>query len=103
MATDPTVPLATDVRLLETLQRLLSIRDPELRPALGRATTLVGEVLGADKADVFLYEDRSDSLVAAGTSDTPMGRRQHELGLNRQPLANGGPAARVFRTGQPYL
>ena len=31
-----------------------------------------------------------------------MGRRQHELGLDRQALSNDGPAARVFQTGETY-
>src|SRR5215210_2579521 len=103
MATDSTAPLRGDDRLLETLQRLLLIPSPELRPTLDQASTLVSEVLGADKVDVFLYEAASDSLVAMGTSHTPMGRRQHELGLNRQPLSNAGPAAKVFRSGDFYL
>src|SRR3712207_6872555 len=58
------------------------------RPALTEAASLVSEVLGADKVDVFLYQADIDSLVAIGTSDTPMGRRQHELGLDRLQLAN---------------
>src|SRR3954447_22557745 len=103
MATDSTAPFGCDDRLLETLQRLLLIASPELRPALNQASTLVSEVLGADKVDVFLYEADSDTLVAMGTSNTPMGRRQHELGLNRQPLSNDGPAAMVFRTGESRL
>jgi len=89
--------------LLETLQRLLAIQAPELRPSLTEASTLVADVLRADKFDVFLYEQASASLVAMGTSETPMGRRQHEIGMARQPLANGGPAARTFETGGPYL
>jgi len=92
-----------DDRLLETLQRLLRIHEPELRPALGQACTLISEVLGADKTDVFLFEAETDSLVAMGTSDTPMGRRQHQLGLNRQPLTNNGPSTMVFQTGESYL
>src|SRR5215210_679061 len=100
MATDSTAHPRGDDRLLQTLQRLLVIPSPELRPTLDQASTLVSEVLGADKVDVFLYEEASDSLVAMGTSDTPMGRRQHALGLNRQPLSNDGPAATVFRTGE---
>src|SRR3954447_22750906 len=100
MATDSTAHVGGDDRLLETLQRLLVIPSPELRPTLDQASTLISEVLGADKVDVFLYEADTDTLVAMGTSDTPMGRRQHELGLNRQPLSNDGPAARVFRTGE---
>ena len=92
-----------DGRLLETLQRLLAIQALELRTALTEACTMVAEVLGAEKFDVFLYEQASSSLVAMGTSDTPMGRRQHEIGMARQPLANGGSAVRTFETGEPYL
>jgi hypothetical protein len=64
MATDSTAPLRDDDRLLETLQRLLVIPSPELRPTLNQASTLICEVLGADKVDVFLYEADTDTLVA---------------------------------------
>jgi DNA-binding CsgD family transcriptional regulator len=103
MATDHTAPISGDDRLLETLQRLLAIQAPELRPALNQASDLVAQTLGAEKVDVLLYEAAKDSLVAMGTSDTPMGRRQHELGLDRVPIANGGAQVRVFQTGEPYL
>lgn len=63
----------------------------------------MAEAVSADKVDVFLYEAASDTLVAMGTSATEMGRHQHQLGLNRQPLANDGPSARVFLTGESYL
>ena len=92
----------SDDRLLKTLQRLLSIHTPELRPALNQASSLVAEALDADKIDVFLHESESDTLVAMGTSDTEMGRQQHRAGLNRQPIANNGPAVAVFQTGTPY-
>ena len=98
----PSVSEAPNARLLETLQRLLAIRATELRPALTEASTLVAEVLRADKVDVFLFELASTSLVTVGTSDTPMGHRQRELGLDRLALANGGRAVDVFRTGEPY-
>src|SRR5215210_2094469 len=92
-----------DDRLLTTLQRLLTISTPELRLALDQASTLISEALEADKVDVFIYEAASESLVALGTSDTPMGRRQHELGLDRLPLANAGPPTTFFQAGAPYL
>src|SRR5919199_3960786 len=95
----PSPPASDEARLLETLQRLLSIASPELRPALDQASDLVAEALGADKVDVFLYEQDKDSLQAVGTSGTPMGRRQHELGLDRCPLANAGPLAAVYTSG----
>jgi DNA-binding CsgD family transcriptional regulator len=91
-----------DDRLLKTLQRLLSIHAPELRPALNQASSLVAKALDADKIDVFLHESESDTLVAMGTSDTEMGRQQHRAGLNRQPIANNGPSVAVFQTGTPY-
>src|SRR5215210_7700845 len=89
--------------LLNTLERLLGIHAPELRPALDQASNLVAEALNADKVDVFLHEAESDTLVAMGTSDTAMGHEQHRAGLNRQPIANNGPSVGVFQTGTPYL
>src|SRR4051794_8056831 len=92
-----------DARLFDTLVRLHGIASPELRPALDQTASLVAEALTADKVDVFIHESASDSLVALGTSHTPMGRRQHELGLDRLPLANGGRSVAVYLTGEPYL
>ncbi len=104
MTTSDSYPISLgDDRLLETLQRLLAIQVPELRPALTEASNLVSEALGADKVDVFLLERETSSLVAMGTSETALGERQYALGMHRQPLANGGPAAGVFHTGDPYL
>jgi DNA-binding CsgD family transcriptional regulator len=91
-----------DYRLLETLQQLLSLATIDLRSTLAQASTVVADALGADKVDVFLYEADKDSLVALGTSDTPMGHQQHALGLDRFPRANAGPINEVFETGQPY-
>jgi DNA-binding CsgD family transcriptional regulator len=59
-------------------------------------------VLGADKVDVFLYAPAEQALVAEGTSDTPMGRQEHALGLDRLPLAKGGRTVRVFESGESY-
>jgi DNA-binding CsgD family transcriptional regulator len=74
-----------------------------LRPALTEASDLIAEAFGADKADVFVYDPSSDSLVALGTSRTPMGERQHALGLNRLAVSNGGRAGWAFRTGEVHL
>jgi two-component system, OmpR family, sensor kinase len=85
---------------LQALERMLAVQGVGLRSALDQISTLLAEALRADKVDVFVYEPESDSLVALGTSVTPMGKRQHELGLHRQPLTNGGLAARVYATGE---
>ncbi len=90
-------------RLLTTLEQLLGLEATELGSALDQASQLVAEALDADKVDVFLYESDSTSLVARGTSDTPMGRRQHQIGMNRLPFANGGRTVEVFQNGRSFL
>lgn len=103
MATpDPGRALVSDRRLLETLERVLTIDELDLRGALSAACTLAATALGADKVDVFVYEAESEALVALGTSHTEMGRRERQIGMDRQPLANGGVAVEVFRNGELY-
>jgi signal transduction histidine kinase len=51
--------------------------------------------------DAFVYDAATATLVARGTSDTPLGRKQHALGLDRLPVANGGRMVEVFETGEP--
>jgi len=99
---EPQSPRNAETRYFQTLERLLTIASPELRPALDQASLLVAEALDADKVDIFLYETDNDSLVALGTSDTPTGHKQHQLGLDRFPRSNGGPVVDVFVSGQAY-
>ncbi len=75
----------------------------ELRAALRAAATRVAEALRCEKVDAFLLDEDSHTLRAVGTSDTPMGHRQHELGLDALALANGGRTVEVFKTGESYL
>jgi two-component system, OmpR family, sensor kinase len=89
--------------LLYTLQQLLAIEVGTMKDALDQASDLVAGVMGADKVDAFLYEPAIKSLVAIGASNTAMGRRQRELGLDRMALANRGREVDVFETGEPYL
>lgn len=86
-----------------TLERLLALDAVDLETALNEAAQIVAEALAADKVDAFVYEAKSDCLVARGTSDTPMGRRQVALGLNRLPLDSGGRAAAVYRSGECHV
>jgi DNA-binding NarL/FixJ family response regulator len=89
--------------LLRTLERLLALDALELKPTLDEASQLVAEALGADKVDVFLLDPAKATLAALGTSDTPMGRLQHAIGMERMPLANGGRAVQVFEHGASYI
>lgn len=90
-------------QLLTTLEGLLAIRAAEAKSTLTQAADLVAETLDAEKIDIFLNDPAVDTLVAVGVSDTPMGRRQIELGLNRLPISNGGRAAEVFQRGDGYF
>ncbi|HEX6507060.1 MAG TPA: helix-turn-helix domain-containing protein [Chloroflexota bacterium] len=101
---DPTVigEPATSAALLYTLEQLLSIPEIELHAVLAQASSMIAAVMGADKIDAFFVDAQNDSLVALGTSDTPMGIRELELGLDRIPLVGRSPEVEAFETGQPY-
>jgi len=89
--------------LRAVLQRLLAVQATEFKSALDAAAQGMVEAMAADKADVFLYEPTDQLLVAVGTVDTPMARRQRELGLDRLAIASGGSVVTVFQTGQRRL
>lgn len=98
-----TAPLATAEVRLDSLERLMAIRASDPSGSLKQAADLLATTFGAEKVDVFLQESSSETLVAVGTSDTPLGREQHRLGLHRLAIANGGAAVRVFQTGESHL
>lgn len=85
-----------------TLQRLLEIQALNLRDAMNQASDLLAQAMAADKVDLFLYEEETATLVTLGTSNTPVGRKQHRVGLDRLPIANGGRQVQVFLTGQEF-
>ncbi|WP_437601388.1 GAF domain-containing protein [Sorangium sp. So ce590] len=88
---------------MATLERLLELPAADLRQSLNQASELLCSALDADKIDVFLFEPSRKTLRAMGTSNTPLGRLQHALGLDVQAVANGGSIAGVFTTGDPYI
>jgi signal transduction histidine kinase len=90
-------------RAVMALERLLAIEAASLGEALDRSSSVIAGVLHADTIDVYLYDPGADELVAIGVSDTPMGRRQREVGLDRLPLARGGWQVEVYRAGVPYV
>lgn len=85
-----------------TLQRLLEIDATTLEGALNAASDILSEAMGAEKIDAFMFDPTSNSLVAIGTSNTPMGRLQHASGLNRLPIVNRGRTVEVYETGQSF-
>jgi len=88
--------------VLALLQRLQLLQKAEVRDVLQHATDLLTTVFAADKVDAFLYDGSQEILIALATSQTPLGARQHELGLHLLPLSNGGRAAWVVREGQSW-
>ena len=91
-----------DQRLLGLLQDLLDAPALDLCQALTSAATHVAKWLDCDKVDAFLLDEERHSLVAMGTSETPLGRRQKALGLDVLPIANGGRLVQTFLTGRSY-
>lgn len=90
-------------RQLAALEGLLELSATDLTMTLKQATSLIAEVLSADKVDIFFHDPTNETLVALGTSDTPMGRKQHKIGLNILPLANGGRTVEVFLSGESFI
>ncbi len=88
--------------LLQALEKLLGLPGAELHPTMNHSAQLLGELLQADKVDVFFLEPETQTLVARGISDTPMSRRQKSLGLDRLQLANRGRIVEVFETGRSW-
>lgn len=99
----PNVTPATSEALLYTLERLIAIDRIEPKDVLTEASSMIAEVMSAEKVDAFMFEPPCECLVAAGTSATPMGRKQQELGLDRIPIHLQSREAEVYESGKPYL
>lgn len=89
-------------RLLGLLQSLLDSPGLDLAQAMTAAATHVANWLDCEKVDAFLVDDARQSLVAMGTSQTPLGQLQKALGLDVLPVANGGRLVQTFVTGDSY-
>ena len=88
--------------VLGLLERLRRVHAVDIREALQEATDVLAPAFAADKVDAFLFDASVQMLVALGTSRTPLGKRQHELGLHRLPMRRGGRIAWVFQEGRPF-
>jgi two-component system OmpR family sensor kinase len=97
------MPSASDRRLLDLLQNLLDLPALAIGPCMSHAATLVAAWFDCDKVDAFLLDEARTALVAVGTSDTPLGKRQKAVGLDVLPLANGGRLVETFRSGKSFI
>jgi signal transduction histidine kinase len=89
--------------LLPLLEQLLDLPALELEHTLTGAATAVAHWLECDKVDAFLFDPSRASLVALGTSETPLGDEQKALGLDVLPVANGGRIVFTYQSGQSFL
>ncbi|HEV7663300.1 MAG TPA: GAF domain-containing protein, partial [Chloroflexota bacterium] len=88
--------------ILTLLRRLQEVGATDFAGALQHATDVLVSVFVVEKVDAFLYDPQNEMLVTLGTSDTAVGRRQHELGLHRLHVSHGGRVAWVFQEHQPF-
>src|SRR5512138_255379 len=89
--------------VIAALERLIAVQTIEIEPALIEAADAIASATGAEKVDIFLYDEASLTLDAIGVSRTPLGAKQRQLGLDHLPLANGGRAVAVFKSGTEYM
>ncbi|HLJ66612.1 MAG TPA: ATP-binding protein [Chloroflexota bacterium] len=99
----PDLERVGSMALVHTVHRLLAIEAASLRDALTQASSLLAVVMSVDKIDAFVYDPTTETLVAVGWSDTPMGRQQRQIGMNRLPTANRGREVEVFETGVSFI
>lgn len=95
-------PMPKHEALLNAMQRLLELPATDVGETLHQTAQLVTQVLHAEKVDTFLYDHATESLIAYGTSETPMGAREKVIGLDHLPLSEGGRAVETYLTGQSY-
>ncbi len=88
--------------VLALLERLQQMDAADLSGALQHATDVLAVTFAAEKVDAFLYDAALDRLVTLGTSATPLGRRQHALGLHHLPVSQGGRVAWVFQEARSF-
>lgn len=88
-------------QLLTMLEHLLELPVHAIDAALHQVVQQSTEVLTVDKMDIFFLDSSNETLVARYISDTPLGKRQQAIGMDRLPLANGGRTVEVFLTGVP--
>ncbi|GHO48877.1 GAF domain-containing sensor histidine kinase [Ktedonospora formicarum] len=89
-------------KLLTTLQCLLQLPATNVADTFQQTAQLITQALDAEKVDVFLYDPDTESLIAYGTSATPLGKKEISIGLDRLPLSSGGRVVEVYQTGQVY-
>jgi signal transduction histidine kinase len=91
-------------QLIQLLHTIAAIPTSESTEALAHTITdQLCTITHAEIASIFLQSAATDELIAFGSSDTPLGRLQHEHGLDHIPLATSGPLLQVLQNDAPLL
>ena len=89
------------IRLLHTIAAIPASESTE--ELAHTITDQLCAITHAEIASIFLHSPATDELIAFGSSDTPLGRLQHEHGLDHIPLATSGPLLDVLQNNAPLL
>ncbi|MEO7910437.1 MAG: ATP-binding protein [Roseiflexaceae bacterium] len=89
------------IRLLHTIAAIPASESTE--ELAHTITDQLCAIMHAEIASIFLHSAATDELITFGSSDTPLGRLQHERGLDHIPLATSGPLLHVLQNDAPLL
>lgn len=90
--------------LIQLLHAIAAIPTSESTEELAHTITdQLCAITHAEIASIFLHSVATDELIAFGSSDTTLGRLQHEHGLDHLPLATSGPLLQVIQNDAPLL
>jgi two-component system, OmpR family, sensor kinase len=95
---------ARQTRLVDLLRYVSNVDfESDLKATLGPVATRIAEVMGSEKVDIMFLDPERSAFVSLGVSQTPLGHKQKELGLDIVPAQAATLLAQVYRTGESVL
>jgi two-component system, OmpR family, sensor kinase len=91
-------------RLVDLLRYVTTVEyGTDLVASLTPVADRIVETLGAEKVDILLADPERAAYVSLGVSNTPLGQKQRELGLDVVPMTAPSPVVQVIKTGRSML
>jgi signal transduction histidine kinase len=95
---------ARQTRLVDLLRYVSNVDfESDLKATLGPVADRVSEVMGSEKVDIIFLDPERNAFVSLGVSQTPLGHKQKELGLDIVPASASSLLAHVYHTGESVL
>ncbi len=95
---------ARQTRLVDLLRYVSNVDfESDLQAALTPVASRVAEVMGSEKVDIIFLDPERNAFVSLGVSQTPLGHKQRELGLDIVPAPAASLLADVYQTGESVL